>query len=876
MAYTSKTPDTLVAKGSFEEAILEGSQPAFFPQQRLAPWLHVAVGLLLLGCFPRLVHISADRFFQNPQVNNVRLVSLSSVMFPRFEEGEVPEKLWLLVGNDFASVVVAPAFEQTARVTLECGGLPLQQHRLHHSLRKYDDRRATFPFPPDLTGTCKMTLQGLSKQAKTCRDLLVMQQSTYNLCGCSADQCKCCPGFRGNFTGFSKSDLTPSLMEALKDSCKRAPCKVSSSNQRPGDQCSCNDGFVGKIFWQDDVPVDACKPAPCDIENSNNLRGTSCRCSDGFTGDISWNGSRVHGRCTPAKCNIENSNQLDGPACGCGVGYLGKITWRRNVALGGCEPSPCSIENSNGKVGPECRCAPEFRGNLTWTGTSWHGSCVPGPCEILDSNGESGSNCRCLPGYDQVINWTEGVATGSCTPFRCNVENSNQLPGPDCACLDGFEGTISWRSDSPEGQCTPIPCNINGSNRMAGPDCKCLPGSAGNIVWHGSQPEGSCKPKRCVGGIPDEMSICRCRPGFDQVNKYEWEDQLMVQCEPSACSIPNSNQLPGEECRCLDGFTAEKAITWEWERNGSDMSNRSTPIGKCVPADCKVYNSKGKGLDCRCHDGYVGKITWSGDVAEGECKRAECQVDNSNYLPGLQCQCLQGFYGKISWQGDIPTGACIAKPLCSEDVDETTATLRLAAPLTDVDGVTCQKDQILMFKGKTCGLVEGAGGYIAWISATAVGQPRCKFRLISSCNRPSLRPHRIRPKAFNQALPGLKDALPSSCARAHQPTRCSFPILFKAWGRHGFTTDLCDTSSGSRVPKLLEFQGRPCGYDLIQWESVALLTSGIFQGGNRTNQASSCKENISAPVCGEPPLSALPRSCCLAKHLISVFPQPAR
>lgn len=584
----------------------------------------------------------------------------------------------------------------------------------------------------------------------------------------------------------------------------------------------------------------------------------------------------MHGRCTPAKCNIENSNQLDGPACGCGVGYLGKITWRRNVALGGCEPSPCSIENSNGKVGPECRCAPEFRGNLTWTGTSWHGSCVPGPCEILDSNGESGSNCRCLPGYDQVINWTEGVATGSCTPFRCNVENSNQLPGPDCACLDGFEGTISWRSDSPEGQCTPIPCNINGSNRMAGPDCKCLPGSAGNIVWHGSQPEGSCKPKRCVGGIPDEMSICRCRPGFDQVNKYEWEDQLMVQCEPSACSIPNSNQLPGEECRCLDGFTAEKAITWEWERNGSDMSNRSTPIGKCVPADCKVYNSKGKGLDCRCHDGYVGKITWSGDVAEGECKRAECQVDNSNYLPGLQCQCLQGFYGKISWQGDIPTGACIAKPLCSEDVDETTATLRLAAPLTDVDGVTCQKDQILMFKGKTCGLVEGAGGYIAWISATAVGQPRCKFRLISSCNRPSLRPHRIRPKAFNQALPGLKDALPSSCARAHQPTRCSFPILFKAWGRHGFTTDLCDASSGSRVPKLLEFQGRPCGYDLIQWESVALLTSGIFQGGNRTNQASSCKENISAPVCGEPPLSALPRSCCLAKHLISVFPQPAR
>ena len=753
-------------------------------------------------------------------------------MFPRFEEGEVPDKLWLLVGNESASVVVAPAFEQTARVTLECGGLPLQQHRLNHSLRKYDFRRATFPFPPDLTGTCKMTLQGLSKQATTCRDLLVMQQSTYNLCGCSADQCKCCPGFQGNFTGFSKSDLTPSLMEALNGSCKPVPCKVPSSNQRPGDQCSCSNGFVGKIFWQDDVPMDACKPAPCDIENSNNLRGTSCRCSDGFTGDISWNGSQVHGSCKPAQCNIENSNQLAGPACRCGVGYLGNITWRRDVPVGGCEPSPCSIENSNGKLGPECQCAPQSRGNLTWTGTSWHGSCVPGPC---------------------------------------NVENSNQLPGPDCACLDGFEGTISWRSDSPEGQCTPIPCNIDGSNRMAGPGCKCLPGHAGKIVWNGSQPEGSCVPKRCVGGIPDEMFICRCRPGFDQVYKYEWEDEVRVKCTPSACSIPNSNQLPGEECRCLDGFTAEKAITWEWERNGSDMSNRSTPIGKCVPADCKVDNSKGKGLDCRCHDGYVGKITWSGDAARGECKMAECQVDNSNYLPGLQCQCLQGFYGKISWQGDIPTGTCIAKPLCSSSSDVIGASLRLAAPLTDVDGVTCQKDQILKFKGKTCGFAAGVGGYIAWISATAVGQPRCKFKLASSCWRPSLRAVGIRPKAFNQALPALKDALPSSCAWAQQPTRCSFPIFFKAWGRHRFTTDLCDTSFGS---KLLDFQGRPCGYDLIQWESVALLTSNIFQGGNRTTHAS-CKENISAPVCGEPPLSALPRSCCLVIYLISVFPEPA-
>ena len=127
-----------------------GSRRAFFPKQRVAPILHAAGGLLLIGLLPRMVHMCADRLFVQPQVQNVRLVSLSSVMLPSFEEGEVPNRLLLLLGNDSASVVVMPAFEQTARVILECVG-PLQgfsrMHELKHSLMKYDYRRATFPFP---------------------------------------------------------------------------------------------------------------------------------------------------------------------------------------------------------------------------------------------------------------------------------------------------------------------------------------------------------------------------------------------------------------------------------------------------------------------------------------------------------------------------------------------------------------------------------------------------------------------------------------------------------------------------------------------------------------------------------------------------------
>lgn len=662
-----------------------------------------------------MVHMCADRLFVQPQVQNARLVSLSSVMLPSFEEGEVPNRLLLLLGNDSASVVVMPAFEQTARVILECVG-PLQDfsrmHELKHSLMKYDYRRATFPFPQNLTGTCRIIVQGLSKQAQSSTELLVEQQSTYKLCGCSTDRCRCCPGFRGGFTRFSNADES---LKALSGSCKPAPCNIANSNQQPGDQCTCKDGFVDNIFWQRDVPLGVCTPAPCNLDHSNKLSGTSCKCADGYIGNIFWNGTTASHNCTAAPCNLTNSNQQPGPACQCGEGYFGKITWKEDIPFDGCKPFPCKVSNSNGRPGLECSCAAEFYGSLTWRGGSWHGRCHPAPCGIQNSSKESGKKCKCKKGYGGTISWEGGVATGNCLPQPCNITNSNKARGPACACLAGFKGHISWQGAFPTGQCTPVPCNINGSTRVPGPDCRCLPGHAGEITWTALQAQGSCLPKKCSGGIHDEMSICRCRPGFDTVGREEWDNEVQVSCRASACDIPNSMGTGGY-CICGNGFKGN--IQWEWERNGSEVMDTSIPIGACVPAPCHVPHSQGIGLDCRCQPGYVGEIWWDRDIPKGECVEAQCQVDNSNHLPGPQCECLNGFYGPIVWEGPFPRGVCVAMPVCSDDI---AVDLVLKKPVKDQKGVRC-KGHILKFKGRTC-----QNGGILWTFASSLKTPRCEF-----------------------------------------------------------------------------------------------------------------------------------------------------
>lgn len=84
-------------------------------------------------------------------------------------------------------------------------------------------------------------------------------------------------------------------------------------------------------------------PLPCSIVNSNQMPGHECMCDDGFEGDIGWLGSSATGECLPAECNIENSNNADGIDCACNDGYEGEIEWVGSTPEGSC------LENASAK-----------------------------------------------------------------------------------------------------------------------------------------------------------------------------------------------------------------------------------------------------------------------------------------------------------------------------------------------------------------------------------------------------------------------------------------------------------------------------------------------------------------------------------------------
>lgn len=85
-------------------------------------------------------------------------------------------------------------------------------------------------------------------------------------------------------------------------------------------------------------------PVPCSIANSNQQPGAQCMCDDGYDGNVQWlssiatgGDSKAIGDCVPAECKIANSNHVDGPDCECSTGYEGSIEWTGPEADGSCE-----------------------------------------------------------------------------------------------------------------------------------------------------------------------------------------------------------------------------------------------------------------------------------------------------------------------------------------------------------------------------------------------------------------------------------------------------------------------------------------------------------------------------------------------------------
>ena len=132
-------------------------------------------------------------------------------------------------------------------------------------------------------------------------------------------------------------------------------------------------------------------------------------------------------------------------------------------------------------------------------------------------------------------------------------------------------------------------------------------------------------------------------------------------CSPVACLGDGLNGVPGPECKCANGFAGEPMYTPPESQNlywKPGFNGRT-----CVPAQCNISNSIGRGIACKCKDKFVGTISWQGAVAHGECTPALCNVTNSNKKPGPECDCLNGHSGHLYMgSGNKIEGRCSALP----------------------------------------------------------------------------------------------------------------------------------------------------------------------------------------------------------------------
>lgn len=715
--------------------------------------------------------------------------------------------------------------------------------------------------------------------------------------------CSCLNGFVGNISWKDAVSRGP---------CLPADCSVNNSNLLPGLSCECRDGFQGSITWNGSRAEGNCTPAPCDVEGSNKQPGLNCECKERYVGKISWNKSQASGSCEEApcigkklngerggacecrggfeglparhgdiltdvnckraKCNIPNSTG-NGPKCRCKDGFSGNITWEGAEAHGVCTPAPCAVPNSNMKAGLECECSDLYAGNITWNRSTHRGICAPRICLGNYTNLAPGPSCSCVDGYDGPIRpgQVDGqpVLVAECEPIPCTRGNSDRQPGPLCKCLDGFVGKIVWEGKVPYGTCKAAPCNIENSNLMNGPQCECMPGFDGVIRWFGERSLGKCTPLPCKGDNVNGVAGpgCRCADGFigeiqrrkedevhttlpQKVPKFDGKDDeddkddedwqffpyedddaeedyvLEGSCQPAPCNVENSNKAPGWDCGCKDGYSGK--ISWEGP----------IAIGSCQPSACSVPNSNQvDGPNCSCLDGYQGNISWEGPNHFGTCAAVPCSVLHSDLAAGPDCHCLPGFYGQIRWQGSRVEGECLPLPTCSKHVIHVTW---LLSRVEDAEGRVCEAGQQLAFHGLAC------EDKVVWTSAQSL-LGRCKFHLSDAEDETACAAGYT---ATSPILSAISPPLPFECSEQAGKPICETSFKYttssqKAWRQ---CSDWNDTSE----VKLVQVEGRRCGYDLIQWETAQVLGSSPAAGCE-------IKESLR---CGEIPEGVdLPRGC---------------
>ncbi|CAE6971582.1 Jag1, partial [Symbiodinium natans] len=571
--------------------INKGSREAFFPKQRLAPLANVVCCLLFVGVLPLMIQKGMDRLFDPPGIEDVRAHPTNLFLQP-----ESGFDFLLLVEQGKPPVLhVKTKFQQTSRVSICCpeNSKNCNFREFNHSLVEFDDKQkiVDVPLKDGASTNCTLTALGLSRSARTSRQIRVESLDTFRLKTCTQDKCTCNDGYRGS---WKASDGAQKLSEA----CQLVRCPEHSLSNKEDGGCVCQEYYVGNITWSGSTPTGTCVPAPCEIPGSNEALGKECKCKDGFMADsISWNFSRqrFQGSCTPAACNIPNSNNLGGLDCRCNNAFMGNITWNGVQPRGNCTPAPCEVQHSNGNPGLNCACLDGFSGDISWTNSTPSGSCKPAPCNVEHSNAKSGLECACSNAYVGRISWDRAVASGPCTPAPCNISNT-VYDGLECRCKDGYEGKIAWNGSNAQGTCEPAKCTVPNSDTVPGPKCRCSYGYYGNITWAGSRHRGDCTQVLCSGN--------------------------------------HVNNLNGPDCDCAPGFmrtSVDPGAPLEISTQGTYNVHFYL---SCHSAPCNISNTVYDGLECRCKDGYEGKIAWNGSNAQGTCEPAKCTVPNSDTVPG--------------------------------------------------------------------------------------------------------------------------------------------------------------------------------------------------------------------------------------------------
>ncbi|CAJ1376926.1 unnamed protein product [Effrenium voratum] len=416
----------------------------------------------------------------------------------------------------------------------------------------------------------------------------------------------------------------------------------------------------------------------------------------------------------------------------------------------------------------------------------------------------------------------------ACQAAPCNITNSNQRPGHDCQCQDAYIGKISWNGSKASGICSPARSLQRARLKQKTWAGLQVQGEhfAGDIWWHGSSSEGKCEAVRCAANHKArKRAPCRCVDGYEGKfnstvtfgRRRYTSPELRGRCSKAQCTVPNSTFVAGRSCRCQDGYKGR--IRWE----GSQAS------GSCSQAPCNLPNTNmAAGIACRCKDGYEGMVTWNGPTPTANCRPVECTIANSDLVPGPSCKCNTGWVGKIVWRETSAFGTCVLAPACSQDV-----VFMMIPELADKNRSRFAQRQL--FAGFRC-----------------AGTTKLKW---SAAPVPSLSPAAgVHCDNLDHSSTPLPSFLPKHCVKVQADNLRCAPYM-----RYATTTKEANiTCNHGRLGDVfhLEFQGRICGYDRIQWDVVAVRSMSLSGSGVDVL----CQRNLSVG-CGTAPHPGVPTVC---------------